>query len=190
MSIAKDIIIVSGLRRSGTAMMMQILRAAGIELITDNRLEADKHNPNGYFEYEKAKYMRENFDWLWAAGGSAMKINAALLKELPIHFPYRIVFMQRDMDEIMMSQQSMIAHQPDVATEVDMVRQVNQMILGTIDGLVLKNPLMKVKDFKHRDFFERPDEVLPKLCKYLGIDGNIAEMKKVIDSELYKHRAK
>ncbi|MCD6375283.1 MAG: hypothetical protein J7L94_07120, partial [Caldisericaceae bacterium] len=49
------ILVVSGLPRSGTSLMMQILRQAGIPLLVDDQRTADESNPQGYFEYQPVK---------------------------------------------------------------------------------------------------------------------------------------
>ncbi|HAN77090.1 MAG TPA: hypothetical protein DCQ31_04580 [Bacteroidales bacterium] len=187
--IIEEVIVVSGLKRSGTALMMQMLEAGGLPIIIDNVLLPDKNNPRGYYEYEPAKELRSNIEWLWSAGGKGVKVNAALLKELPIHFPYRIIFMERDMREIIKSQAAMVDDQPDVATEIHMIEQVNNYILGEVPKLIIKNPLMKIKYFKHRDFFEKPDETIQAVIDYIGKPLNAEAMKNAIDPTLYRQKA-
>ena len=46
------IIVVSGLPRSGTSMMMKMLEVGRQPILTDNLREADANNPNGYYEFE------------------------------------------------------------------------------------------------------------------------------------------
>ena len=49
------ITVVSGLPRSGTSLMMQMLSAGGLPALTDDLREADESNPRGYFEFEPVK---------------------------------------------------------------------------------------------------------------------------------------
>lgn len=101
------IIVVSGLPRSGTSMMMQMLAAGGIEVVTDERRQADTDNPRGYFEFEPVKALAEEVDlaWLDEARGKAIKIISDLLQYLPANHTYKILFMERNLQEVLTSQQ-------------------------------------------------------------------------------------
>jgi predicted AlkP superfamily phosphohydrolase/phosphomutase/tetratricopeptide (TPR) repeat protein len=100
--------IVSGLPRSGTSMMMQMLAAAGIEPYHDDRREADEDNPRGYFEHEKATRLHQNASWVGEARGKTVKVVAHLLPYLPAGHEYRIVFMHRQLQEVTASQTAML----------------------------------------------------------------------------------
>ncbi len=100
--------IVSGLPRSGTSLMMQMLEAGGLEIFTDKNREADENNPKGYYEHEGVKSLKKNKQFLADAKGKTVKVIAHLLEHLPSVFRYRIVFMERDMMEIVQSQQRML----------------------------------------------------------------------------------
>ena len=107
----ETIIIVTGLPRSGTSMLMQMLAAGGVPLLTDGKREADEDNPRGYFEYAAAKQLQKNNTWLSEARGKAVKIIAQLLTYMPSRYSYRILFLERDMDEVLKSQRAMLARQ-------------------------------------------------------------------------------
>src|SRR5437763_1790519 len=94
------IIIVSGLPRSGTSLMMQMLDNGGVEVVTDNIRTADTDNPRGYYELEKVKKIKEDVSWLPGARGKAFKMVSQLLYDLPPTERYRIIFMERDLDEM------------------------------------------------------------------------------------------
>src|SRR5512135_2888827 len=100
--------IVSGLPRSGTSLMMQMLQAGGLSLLTDQRRTADKHNPRGYFEYEAVKQTGADVSWLEKAGGRAVKVIHLLLRHLPADRQYRVIFMLRDLREVVASQRAML----------------------------------------------------------------------------------
>ena len=106
---ARGITIVTGLPRSGTSMMMQLLAAAGIEPYTDRRRAPDTDNPRGYLEHENAARLHQDASWISAARGKAVKIVAHLLPHLPAGEEYRIVFMHRDVNEVVASQRAMLA---------------------------------------------------------------------------------
>src|SRR6516165_9024580 len=103
-----EIIIVSGLPRSGTSLMMQMLENGGLEIITDNQRTADTDNPRGYYEFEKVKQIKRDTSWLPQARGKAVKMVSQLLYDLPPSERYRIIFMERDLDEMLLSQEKML----------------------------------------------------------------------------------
>ena len=116
----KPIVVVSGLPRSGTSMMMQMLEAGGLEILTDRIRSADESNPQGYYELERVKDLDKGGDpsWLEDARGKTVKIIAFLLRYLPENLNYRIIFMQRDLEEIVASQANMLL-QREAASETD-----------------------------------------------------------------------
>ena len=97
MEIRPPVIVVSGVPRSGTSLAMQMLRAGGIEPVTDGERQADQDNPRGYLEFERVKHLRTDRTWLDQAAGKAVKVIHLLLTELPDDREYRVVFMERDL---------------------------------------------------------------------------------------------
>lgn len=109
MGISRNFItIVSGLPRSGTSMMMQMLSAGGMGILTDAQRKADVHNPRGYFEFEPVKRIREGAPWLADAQGKAVKVVCSLLPYLPPCYRYKVIFMERGVREIVRSQAVML----------------------------------------------------------------------------------
>ena len=108
---AEVITIVSGLPRSGTSMLMQMLAAGGIAPFSDSRREADEDNPKGYYEHEKVTALGRDNSWLGEAKGQCLKVVSPLLKFLPAGQSYRIIFMERSLDEVVRSQRVMIERQ-------------------------------------------------------------------------------
>ena len=104
----QEIIIVSGLPRSGTSVMMQMLESGGVEVVTDGVRSADTDNPRGYYEFEQVKTIQHDASWLPAMRGKAFKMVSQLLYDLPASETYRIVFMERDLDETLLSQEKML----------------------------------------------------------------------------------
>ena len=106
---SKPVIIVSGLPRSGTSMMMKMLEAGGQVILTDNLREADANNPKGYYEFERVKQMKDgDLAWLSDAVGKVVKIVTGLIMFLPSSYNYKIIFMRRDLNEILSSQKKML----------------------------------------------------------------------------------
>src|SRR5262249_30630691 len=105
---APDIIIVSGLPRSGTSLMMQMLDGGGVPVLTDNIRAADTDNPRGYYEFEPVKATKRDATWLPAARGKAVKMVSQLLYHLPPGETYRVLFLERDLEEVLASQEKML----------------------------------------------------------------------------------
>ncbi|MBY0458847.1 MAG: hypothetical protein K2V38_16030, partial [Gemmataceae bacterium] len=104
-----DVTVVSGLPRSGTSLMMQLIHAGGVEALTDNIRAADTDNPRGYFEFERVKKVKDDAAWLPDARGKVVKMVSQLLYDLPPTETYRVVFMERDIDEVLDSQEKMLS---------------------------------------------------------------------------------
>src|SRR2546425_6296272 len=97
----KPIVVVSGLPRSGTSMMMKMLDEGGLEPMTDGLRKSDEDNPKGYYEVELVKGLKKQQDksWLEATQGKAIKVVSSLLKDLPPAYRYDVIFMNRSLDE-------------------------------------------------------------------------------------------
>ena len=115
------ITVVSGLPRSGTSMMMQMLVAAGLEAASDARRIQDDDNPHGYFELEAVKRIRQDASFLGGVVGKALKVVAPLLPSLPNKFDYAVVFLERDLSEVLASQSAMLSRgaKKEAATDGD-----------------------------------------------------------------------
>src|SRR5690606_12020707 len=103
-----EITIVSGLPRSGTSMMMQMLKNAGMEIFTDEVREADANNPKGFFEHEKIKALAKDNKFLKDAKGKVAKVVCQLVKFLPANYNYKVILMKRDLQEVVTSQHKML----------------------------------------------------------------------------------
>jgi len=102
------ITVVSGIPRSGTSLMMQMMSAGGMPVLTDGQRSADDNNPRGYFELESVKSLARNQDVLTQADGKVVKVISSLLPSLPKDFEYRVVFMCRPLEEVVSSQNRML----------------------------------------------------------------------------------
>src|SRR5882757_5861307 len=126
--------IVSGLPRSGTSLMMQMLQAGGMQLLTDGLRTSDEHNPRGYFEHEKVKHGRNDLSWLEQAGGKAVKVIHLLLPHLPADRNYRVIFMVRNLEEVIASQRVMLKQQrrPAATLADEKLAEVFETQLNTV----------------------------------------------------------
>ena len=122
----EPIVVVSGLPRSGTSMAMKMLEAAGLSMVVDGLREADEDNPKGYFELERVKDLANETDWSWldSARGKAIKIISYLLKELPDTHNYKVIFMRRDLNEVLASQAKMLDRRGE-SNETDNERMID-----------------------------------------------------------------
>ncbi len=185
------ITIVSGLPRSGTSMMMKMLEAGGIEPLTDEVRTADEDNPKGYYEYERVKGLPEDTDWLDKAEGKAVKVLAELVKHLPDDYRYKVIFMERHLDEIIESQRKMLLRQgkdPDKVSEEelkDMFKKYRLMLKSTIDT----NRNMEALYVSYNDIMEDPEDEVKEIAGFLHRDLKVEDMVSVIDKSLYRNRA-
>lgn len=187
---AKFITVVSGLPRSGTSMMMKMLRAGGMEPLVDNIRTADLDNPNGYFEYERVKKLQQgDHAWLTDAQGKAVKIIATLLPYLPPNFEYRIIFMQREMQEIIFSQQKMLERHGDDRTEdAQELSKLFEKHLQQINNWIQNQPCITRKNVNYNQLIQEPASIIQNLCAFLDYKVNPEMMLSVIDTGLYHQR--
>src|SRR5512139_2049136 len=106
----EPVIIVSGLPRSGTSMLMKMLEAGGVPLVTDGVRTPDEDNPKGYYEVERVKDLANEQDktWLRQSKGKGLKVISYLLKSLPADVNYKVVFIRREIEEVLASQKKML----------------------------------------------------------------------------------
>lgn len=174
--IDKTIVIVTGLPRTGTSMMMQMLGDGGIESLTDGQRAPDEDNKKGYYEYEKAKTLARDDTWLSESKGKAVKIVAQLLTHLPrlAETEYRVVFMERDMDEVLASQRKMLERKGKGGAKLsdDRLRNIFGRQLSRTKLLLAtrKIPTLYVD---YNETLKNPAYVAGRLGKFLG--GNLDE---------------
>jgi len=186
-----SIIIVSGLPRSGTSMMMKMLAAGTIEVFTDNLRVADEDNPQGYFEFERVKNLKDgDFEWLSQAKGKAVKVISALLELLPPQFNYHVVFMQRRMSEILASQRRMLAHRGEPGGSVDdkTMAELYEKHLDTVRRWLSLQPNFRVLELEYNRLLADPTKDLVGLSQFLGRRVDLEQMRAVIENSLYRQR--
>ena len=135
----QPVLIVSGLPRSGTSLMMMMMEAAGIPPLTDHQRSADNDNPRGYYEYERVKKLRQgDTDWLPQTQGKVVKVISALLTYLPADYSYQVLFMQRALPEILASQKKMLINRGEDPEKIkdDEIAQSFESHLAQVKGLV------------------------------------------------------
>jgi hypothetical protein len=182
--------IVSGLPRSGTSMMMKMLEAGGIKPLTDRVRTADEDNPKGYYEFERVKQIEHDQDWLPKARGKAVKMVSALLKHLPADYRYRIVFMQRHMEEILASQQRMLVRRGEPTDRVsdEKMAALFERHLREVEDWLARQPNVEVLYIHYSDVLADPAAASERINRFFGGSLDAVAMASVVDPELYRQR--
>ncbi len=189
----QDVItIVSGLPRSGTSMMMAMIDAGGIPALTDNLRKPDEDNPRGYFEYEPVKQTKQDPSWLGLAGGRVVKMVYRLLYDLPPGRRYRVVFMQRHLEEVIKSQDVMLEHrgQGGGALSPEKLMALFRQQLEQFDQWVRRQPNFEILYVNYNEIIRDPAATIRAVNEFLGGQLDVAAMQKVVEPTLYRQRAK
>ena len=185
------VVIVSGLPRSGTSMMMKMLEAGGVPAITDGLREADEDNPLGYYEFEPAKKIKADSSWLEDARGKAVKMVYQLLYDLPTTgFEYRVLFMRRALPEVLASQRKMLERMgkdPNAVPDEVMARMFRSQ-LAKFEAWVAEQPSFRILDIDYNAMMADPEQPILAINDLLGGDMNVDAMRGVIQPSLYRNR--
>jgi hypothetical protein len=189
----EPIVVVSGLPRSGTSMMMKMLEAGGIAIMTDGERTADIDNPKGYFEFERIKSLERETDksYVRAARGKALKVISFLIKDLPDDNDYRVIFMRRDLGEVITSQNKMIDHRGshDTAAGDEAMKEAYRNDIVRTRLLCRKRPNFELIEIHYRETVENPRETARKVNAFLDGRLDMAAMNAAVDASLYRNRA-
>lgn len=183
------IVVVSGPPRSGTSLMMNMLGAAGVPLLVDGVRAPDVDNPRGYFEHERVKALAQDNGWIGAAEGRAVKIVYPLLRHLPAGHVYRVLWMERSLDEVIRSQNSMLRRKGAAELADDDVEEsarVLQAELSLARGGLAGHALLSVS---HRVLLDDPLPLLREVCTFLGLPDRAQLMAACVEPALHRHRA-
>ncbi|PIE71901.1 MAG: hypothetical protein CSA22_00345 [Deltaproteobacteria bacterium] len=185
----QTIVIVTGLPRSGTSMMMQMLAAGGLPVLTDDRRKADPGNPNGYFEYERVKQLAADNHWLEAATGQAVKVVVPLLDAIRNDLAYRVIFMERDLGELIRSQARMLERTGRKGSGLsdEQLAGVYHRQVRRSQKTLLKSatPLLCVS---HRSCIDTPDAIVRQVNRFLGGSLDETAMMNAVDAGLYREK--
>lgn len=180
------IAIVSGLPRSGTSLMMQMLQAGGCPILCDDQRAADEHNPRGYLEYDKVRRLRTDNTWLAEAEGKAIKVVSLLLYHLPPAFEYRIVFVRRDLDEVMRSQERMLTTRG--TTDGADMRAHFERHLRSVKEWIGRQSTMHLHEVNYTDLLDKAEGSAREIAAFLGCELDIDRMTAAVDRNLYRQR--
>jgi Sulfotransferase domain len=188
MSENNTIIIVSGLPRSGTSMMMQMLQTGGIALLIDDKRPADEYNPQGYFEYEKVKSLHEDNSWVTGCKGKAVKILFHQLKFLPGHLTYKMIFMQRDLNKVLNSQDRMLTGFGKPVQNRNKIKMIFEKELQQTHKWLKNQINMDIIYMDYEFVLTDPLKSAKKILKFLGCTGDERKMRSIIKTGTIVHK--
>jgi tetratricopeptide (TPR) repeat protein len=178
-----EILVVTGLPRSGTSMMMQMLMAGGKEVLTDRKRGADEHNEGGYYEWELVKQLPVDPGIIGEARGRAVKVVAALLPSLPMGWRYAVICMRRDGEEVEASQLSMLGRDGAESSVAGQLAQFEASLawLRGVSGV-------RMLEVPFRELLERSADLAQEIASFAGLPGERAEaMAAVVRREWSRH---
>ena len=184
------ITVVSGLPRSGTSLMMQMLSAGGLPALTDDLRQADESNPRGYFEFEPVKRLRTDRGWLDQARGRAVKIIHVLLRELPTDgtYQYRVILMKRPMEEILASQRAMLKRQGKPSADEAMLAKIYASQLAQIAEWLGSQSTFSFLPMEYHDVLKEPREAAAEIYTFLDGGLDVGAMVQAVDPTLHHQR--
>ncbi|MCF7808773.1 MAG: sulfotransferase family protein [Candidatus Marinimicrobia bacterium] len=178
------ITIVSGLPRSGTSMMMQMVEKAGVPVLTDGIRSADESNQKGYYEYEAVKKLKHDTSWLSEAEGKAIKVVSIFIDELPATFDYRIIFMERNIDEILHSQHTMLERQEKTSPAGQtLLRATFLSQIQRVKTYIESQKNMSLLCLQYEDILANPLPAAVQLATFID-QGDALSMASVVDPSL------
>lgn len=188
----EPVIVVSGLPRSGTSMAMQMLAAAGVVAVTDGVRQAGEDNPKGYFEDERVKDLHkegQDRSWLKDARGKVVKIISFLLKDLPETNNYKVIFMRRDLPEVLASQQKMLDRREESnEIEDEKMLEIWKDHLWKVNYLLKHADHLESLEILYKDAVANPFEQARRIKEFLGLSLDPEKMAGAVDEKLYRNR--
>jgi hypothetical protein len=187
----QPVLIVSGLPRSGTSLMMMMMESAGIPPLTDYQRTADNDNPRGYYEFERVKKLRQgDKEWLPQAQGKVVKVISALLTYLPADYIYQVLFMQRALPEILASQRKMLVNRGEDAEKIkdEEIAQSFKSHLAQIMDWLANQSNFSTYYVDYNRLLSEPNPEVHQINRFLGGRLDEARMLAAIDPKLYRQR--
>ena len=184
------VMIVSGLPRSGTSMMMRMLEAGGVPPLVDGIREADDDNPLGYYEFERVKKVKEDQSWLDDGRGKVVKMVSTLLVDLPSSYAFKVVFMRRRLEEILASQRRMLVRNGRPWSEADDTRMAGlyQAHLRQIEAWIARQRHLSALYVSYNELLASPRDHAERVNVFLGGMLDVSRMVSVVDQSLYRQK--
>lgn len=188
---ADPIVVVSGLPRSGTSLMMKMVETGGIPVLIDGIRTADTDNPKGYYEFERVKELdKGDKDWLPDAQGKVVKVISALLEHLPEGYTYKVIFMRRNIPEVLASQKKMLVHREEETDAVsdEELTMMYQKHLAGVERWLAEQPGVSTLYVHYNAIMSDPSDHVRSINQFLGGNLDVDAMNTVIDPNLYRNR--
>jgi len=188
----EPVVVVSGLPRSGTSMLMKMLEAGGVPIVSDGLRTADEDNPKGYYEVERVKDLAQEKkpEWLAEARGKAIKVISFLLRSLPSDLNYKVIFIRRDIEEVLASQKKMLARRDETDdTPPERMRAHFEDDLWRAMYQLTHRTCFETLQVHYSEILARPLEGAQHVNTFLGGGLDAEAMAAVVDPELYRNRA-
>jgi hypothetical protein len=188
---SRHITIVSGLPRTGTSMMMKMLEAGGMEVVVDNLRQADVDNLGGYYEFEKVKKIKDDKSWLKDAEGKAFKMVSLLLYHLPSDYSYKVVFMEREMSEMLASQNKMLERKGQDTSKGndEESKRLFGKHLDKIKDWLKQQKNIEVMYVSYNEAVGDPYKIAETVNYFLGGTLDVDKMARVFNKDMYRNRA-
>jgi tetratricopeptide (TPR) repeat protein len=191
--IGESLIVVSGLPRSGTSMLMQMLAAGGVAVMSDGLREADEDNPRGYLEYEPVKSLLKDASWLGLGRGKAIKIVAPLLGAVPAELPCRVIFVERDLEEVLDSQARMLVRRgkeiENTAERRGLLKSEYVKTVARVKAMLGRRAETRVLSVEYRETVSNPGAIAARVNEFLGGGLDVGKMALAVDAALHRNRA-
>ena len=187
----KTVVVVSGLPRSGTSMMMKMLEAGGLAVLVDGIRVANEDNPKGYYEFERVKKLPEgDTEWLDEAVGKVVKIITQLVIHLPDSHAYKVLVMRRSIPEILASQAKMLERRGETGGDVSdaQMTELFERHLKQVYAWMDQQPNVEYMDVSYNEALADPIPAIERVQAFLGGDLDTAAMAAVVDPGLYRNR--
>jgi Sulfotransferase family len=188
----KPVVLVSGLPRSGTSMLMQMLEKGGMPIVSDQIRAPDEDNPKGYHELERVKELDKTTDkrWLKDHRGQVIKIISFLLRDLPLNLNYQVLFMRRSLDEVLRSQNKMLERSGAEVAEVadEKMRWNYDLHLRKVYYRLDRTPNFRPLYLDYPDVVADPHRQALRICQFLGEDLDVKSMAGAVEAGLYRNR--
>ncbi len=183
---------VSGLPRSGTSLMMQMLNAGGLPVLSDGERKADTDNPKGYLEWERIKQLPKDPALIAEAEGKVVKVISQLILSLPSDHEYRVVFMQRPLPEVLKSQEEMLRRRgnSDSNADTSAIEQAFQRHLIEVNKWLAGKANVQVSRVHYHRVLREPKAVAEEIAAFLKVPLDIGAMVRQVDGSLYRNRMK
>ena len=182
------ITVVTGIPRSGTSLLMQMLVAGGVDALGDGVRRADVHNPRGYYELEAVKATRRDASWLRDAPGRAVKVIHALVPALPDDGAYRFILVERDLHEVLRSQEAMLDGDAPDALPAERLMEIYSAQLAELRAWATQRnaPLLTLH---HADLLRDPAPAARSIAAFLDLELDVAAMAEVVSPALHRQRS-